>query len=480
MKNHHLLLILPELMLTMLALLSQLSAVIFNNKKNLILNFTIVLAGLIVFATLFLGGEPAIGFNNSFVTNYTTTFCKALVLIFSISSIIIYKNYCRLKDKELKSEFATLILLSSVGIFITISSRNFLLLFCGMELSALTAYVLAGFDLKSSNSSEAALKYFILGALISCLTLFGISFVYGFGGSLDFNHILHVLNQQSSVNIGLVVGLMLFLSGIFFKLAAVPLHMWAPDVYEGAPIYSVAYFATASKIGIVAVLINIITYVIGDYKQISVDLIRIVAVLSMLVGAFGAIRQESLKRLMAYSTVLNIGYVLMGVALHNQQGNLAALQYILIYAVSVLGFFACLITILGAKVDEANFNDLIGLSVSHKFLAAAITIIMFSLIGLPPLAGFFGKYYLFYQAIIQKEFLLVFIAISTSVIAAYYYLKVIKTMYFLDVELKGQQAFLAVEPEYNKTAETTVSNGLLIINYLTLAFVILFSFFVFL
>lgn len=471
MKINQLILILPELTLTMLALLSQLSAVIFNNKKNLIINLTIIFAGLIVFGTLYFGGTEIIGFNNSFATNYTTGICKALVLVFSLSSIIIYKDYCRIADKELKNEFATLILFSTVGIFITISSRNFLLLFCGMELQALTAYVLAGFDLKSSKSSEAALKYFILGALISCLTLFGISFVYGFGGSLEFKHILQTLNQQSSVNIGLVVGIMLFLSGTFFKLAAVPLHMWAPDVYEGAPITSVTYFTTASKIGIVAVLINIITYVIGDYKQISIDLIKIIAVFSMLVGTGGAIRQKSLKRLMAYSSILNIGYVLIGVVLHSEQGNFAALQFTLIYAVSVLGFFACLITILGSKANEANFNDIRGVAANHKVLAAIIAIIMFSLIGLPPLAGFFGKYYLFYQAIIDQEFLLAFIAISTSVVAAYYYLKVIKTMYFIEAEFAGQEEVLEAKPRYC---------GLLLINYITLAFIVLFSFVIFL
>ena len=279
--------ILPEVLLILLALLTQLAAILFNGKAKIITTVTLILSIILVFITLQISCQEAVGFNNSFATNYITGIYKALTLIFTIMTIIIYNDYCKLTSYEFKHEFITLILLSTLGTFIVISSRNFLLLFCGMELQALTAYVLAGFSLNDIKSSESALKYFILGALISCLTLFGISFIYGFGGSLEFSNILQALNQSSHLNIGVVIGLVLFLSSIFFKLSSAPLHIWAPDVYEGSPIASVVYFATAQKIGMVALLLNIMTLVVGEYKQISVDLVKIIAILSMLIGAGG-------------------------------------------------------------------------------------------------------------------------------------------------------------------------------------------------
>nr|WP_250312211.1 NADH-quinone oxidoreductase subunit NuoN [Rickettsia endosymbiont of Oedothorax gibbosus] len=421
--------ILPEIMLTLLALFSQLSAVLFSKKTRIITNITILLSIVLFIACV---QSEAVSFSNSFATNSFTGVCKSCVLLFSVMTMIIYNDYCKITNEKFKTEFITLMLLSTVGIFITISARNFLLLFVAMELQALAAYVLAGFSLHNIKSSEGALKYFILGSLISCLTLFGISFIYGFGGSLDYSNILQKLNQSPQPNIGLVSGLVLFLSGIFFKLSSVPLHAWTPDVYEGSPIHSVTYFAAATKFGNAVVLLNIMTMVVGDYKQISVDLIKITAILSMLIGAGGAIRQTSLKRLMGYSTILNIGYVLLGVALHSEQGNNAALIYIFIYAASVLGFFACLIALLGEKADTANFDDIKGLANSRKALAAGITIIMFSMIGIPPLAGFFGKYFIFYQAIVEEQFTLAFVAIATSIIAAYYYLKIVRSMYFFE------------------------------------------------
>lgn len=456
--------ILPEIMLTLLALLTQLSAVLFSKKIRIITNITILLSIVLFFACV---QSEAIAFNNSFATNSFTGACKSFVLLFSVMTMIIYNDYCKITDEKFKTEFITLVLLSTVGIFITISARNFLLLFVAMELQALGAYVLAGFSLHNIKSSEGALKYFILGSLISCLTLFGISFIYGFGGSLDYSNILQKLNQSPQPNIGLIIGLVLFLSGIFFKLSSAPLHVWTPDVYEGSPIPSVSYFAAATKIGNVVVLLNIMTMVVGDYKQISVDLIKITAILSMLVGAGGAIRQASLKRLMGYSTILNIGYVLMAVALHSDQGSIAALIYMFIYAASVTGFFACLIALLGKKADTANFDDIKGLASSRKALAGGIAIIMFSMIGIPPLAGFFGKYLIFYQAIIEQQFTLAFIAIGTSIIAAYYYLKIVRSLYFFE-------ANKSLQPDLIPTHQ-----GLKFISCLVIGFLLFYSLLIF-
>ncbi|WP_341790493.1 NADH-quinone oxidoreductase subunit NuoN [Rickettsia endosymbiont of Polydrusus tereticollis] len=456
--------LIPELTLILLALFSQFFAVIFTGKNKIIVNTTILLSIIVVFVVLKISGQEAIAFNDSFATNVVTGNYKALVLIFTILTMLIYYDYCATNEEELKNEFFTLVLLSTAGIFVAISARNFLLLFCAMELSALIAYVLAGFKLNDIRSSEGALKYFILGSLVTCLSLFGISFIYGFGGSLEFSDISYKLNTANA-NIGLIVGIVLFLSSLFFKLASVPLHSWAPDVYEGSPISSVTYFATASKIGMVAVLLNVMNLIIGDYHSISVNLVKIIAVLSMIFGALGAIRQTSLKRLMAYSSILNVGYVLVGVALHSVDGDFAAMLYMLIYATGTIGFFACLIALLGSEADKATFETIKGVAANHKALAGAITVIMFSMIGIPPLAGFLGKYYLFYQAINKGEYLLAFVGIFTSVIAAYYYLKIIKTMSFVEnIELVEKK----IPSQY----------GLLLINSIVIVFLLFASFFI--
>lgn len=459
------LIILPELMLTMLALLMQLVAAFYSSSRarKMIAATTTAFAAALIFFILHDSKIEGLEFHNSFAVNQVTKIFKVLVLGFTIMSMIAYQDFCKISADSPKIEFITLILLSTLGIFIAISSRNFLLLFCGLELQALCGYAMAAFNSSSSKSSEAGLKYFILGALLSCLSLFGISFIYGFGGSLQFSVILEMLNGPDNPTIGLVVGVALMLTGIFFKLSAAPLHMWTPDVYEGSPISAVVYFSTAQKIGTLAILFNIIWLIIGDYQQIAINLIRVVAILSMIIGALGAIRQQSLKRLMAYSTVLNIGYVLIGIALHSQEGNFAAGLYMLVYIVGVMGFFACLIALLGKKAEDATFNDICGIAASRKAIAVSISIIMFSMIGLPPLAGFFGKYYIFYQAIAQQEFTLAFVGIATSIIAAYYYLQVIKSMYFAE--------------NLSEIERIPTSQGLLFISCVCVGFILLFSVF---
>ena len=455
--------LLPEITLTLTALLSQFFAVMLQGKNRIVTNITILLTILTIFIILKYSYSESVLYLDyvMFTTNANIANYKAIILIFTIISMIIYRDYSVRSGEPLKFEFITLILLSTVGIFVAISAQNFLLLFCAIELTALTSYILAGFKLSEIKSSEGALKYFILGSLVSCLSLFGISFIYGFGGSLQFSDIFYKLNDNSSVNLGLVIGVVLFLSSIFFKLSSAPLHFWVPDVYEGSPIASVTYFTAASKIGAVAILLNIENLIIKNYHPISYNLIKIIALLSMIFGAFGAIRQTSLKRLMAYSTILNIGYVLIGVLLRTEDGNKAAMLYMLIYAAASIGFFTCLIMLLGKQTDKANFESIQGIAENHKAIAAAICIIMFSMIGIPPLAGFLGKYYLFYQAITQGEFLLAYFGIFTSVIAAFYYLKIIKTMYF------------AEKPNPTKIP---ISYGLLLINFVVIGFLLFGSF----
>ena len=455
---NQIIMIIPEILLAGLAMIMQVMGVYYKRNSRLVAITTIILSFGIICYLLLNSPEHAIGFSGSFVTSADISSYKALILGLTIMSLVVYHDLTKVAESDLRMEFITLILLSTVGVFISISARDLILLFCGLELQALAGYALAAFNSKESKSSEAGLKYFVLGALVSALMLLGISFLYGFSGSMNFSDIKAALNDD--LNIGLVVGAVLVLTGVLFKLSAAPLHIWTPDVYEGAPISAVSYFSVAQKIGMLLVLINIVDAVIGDYTHISVEVIKIVAILSMVVGALGAIMQVSLKRLMAYSTILNIGYVLVAICLHSPLGNSAALTYMLIYAVGAMGFFACLVALFGDKSDVATFEDLKGIAAQRKSLAGAISIIMFSMIGLPPLAGFFGKYLVFYNAVQQGEIILALLGVLTSVIAAFYYLKVIKYMYFM--EAKKEIIYI------------TTNRGLWIVTVVCVAFTMLF------
>lgn len=455
-------LIFPEIVLTSVAMCMQLLAVFFKNHLRLISLLTI--AVLLVLGTYIINFVPQGSifiFSNSFEVSPGIYKLKSLVLFLSIMSIVIYKSLIKISDKVIKVEFITLILLSTVGVFISISARDFIILFCGLELQALSGYAMAAFNNKDVKSSEAGLKYFVLGSLISCLMLLGISFFYGFAGSIYFNDIRAALDGE--FNIGLVVGAIFVLAAILFKLSAAPLHIWTPDVYEGAPVSAVTYFAVAQKVGVLIVLINFVTLVTGNYLRVSVDLIKIAAILSIFIGALGAMMQSSLKRLMAYSTILNVGYVLIAISLHSEEGFRSAIIYMVIYVIGTIGFFACLVALFGKKSDIASFADLQGISAERKTIAASIAIIMFSMIGLPPLAGFFGKYYVFYNAIIQGEVILAVLGVISSVIAAFYYLKVVKYMYFME----------AVE----KTAIIPTNRGLLSVSVISVGFTLFFFIF---
>jgi NADH-quinone oxidoreductase subunit N len=450
--------ILPELLLLVIALTGQMIGV-FSKKPQGSINFMLI--GVIFLTPVIFYSIPyyAEGFDGSIVIDSQISTIKTIILILVAIVILLYQNFCDIAIIEPKSEFVTLILLSTLGLFLAVSTRNFLILFCALELSALTSYALAAFNTTSTKCSEGALKYFILGALISAISVFGISFIYGFSRSLDFADIGNMVNN--SPNIGLIIGLVLFLISIFFKLSAAPLHFWTPDVYEGSPIASVSYFASASKLGSLLILINIMSFVTYDYQEISVNLIKIIAIFSMIIGALGAIKQHSLKRLMAYGAILNTGYSLIAVALNNETGYETALMNMAIYTISVLGFFTLLIALLGTKSDDANFDDIAGAASSRKAIAAALALIMFSMIGIPPFAGFFGKYYIFYQAVKTGEFTLVAVGVITSVISAYYYLKIIKAMYFTNA---------ITEIELIPTRY-----GLLLPSVLTTGFILLFS-----
>ena len=370
---------------------------------------------------------------------------KSCILIASTLILLSHIGHIKNLNQEIQTEFVAIFLLSITGSFVAISARDLIVLFLGLELQSLPAYILAAFATKSVKSSEAGLKYFILGALSSAILLFGASFIYGSVGHLDYEHISTSLEHHH--NIATIIGVSFVLIAIMFKLSVAPFHMWTPDVYEGAPIMSVTIFSSVHKIAAVAVFVNIIALMIGKFSYDFISILKVFAGLSLIVGALGAIFQKSVKRLMAYSAILNVGYIMLAIiaAISLDMWRHSFFTYIVIYAVSVIALFSLLAITFGEKADDLKLNDLSGLGKTKKTAACCISIVMFSMIGIPPLAGFFGKYYVLFDLISIEEYGLVVIAIVASLVAAYYYLRVIKSIYFEEPTTQAVKLPLTLE-----------------------------------
>lgn len=420
----------PEIALLCLACFSAVFA-LFTKHKIAVLKITAALViamifGLFNYASCFTGSA----FDGSFANNSYTILFKEVILIGSALILIAYIGHLKNLSQETQTEFVAIFLLSIAGSFVAISARDIVILFLGLELQSLPAYILAAFATSSIKSSEAGLKYFILGALSSAILLFGASFIYGSVGHLDYAHISESLELHH--NIATIVGISLILIAIMFKLSVAPFHMWTPDVYEGAPIMSVTIFSSVHKIAAIAVLVNILALVMGKFAYDFVSILKVFAILSLIIGALGAIFQTSVKRLMAYSAILNVGYILLAIiaAISIETWRHSLFTYIVIYAVSVIALFLLLAATFGGKADDLTLDDLAGLGKTKKTAALAISLVMFSMIGIPPLAGFLGKYYVLLDLVNIEEYALVIVAIIASLVAAYYYLRVIKSIYF--------------------------------------------------
>ena len=450
----------PEIFLATIVIVLQVIAVSTKISSHAIIR-AVILLGILLITLISCFNYKAVAFANSFVIDKQIIFFKGLIFAISLMIIIIYHDFCKISKAPFQMEFTSLILLSVVGIFISISSRDLLLLFCGLELSSIPAYALAAYG-NNIKSSEAGLKYFILGSLMSCIMLFGFSYIYGYSGSIQFENIGQIVAQKSSLPI--MIGLVMLVFTILFKLSAAPAHFWVPDVYEGSPIVSMAYFATCQKLAALIILFNIINNLLINVPLLSMTIMKYSAILSMIIGTLGALRQQSLKRLIAYSSILNIGYVLIGVCLGNSDGEKAAYVNIIVYLLTLVGFLSCIIALFGESSDDATFDHLKGLAAERKTLAATITILMFSFIGMPPFAGFFGKYYILYSAIKASEINLAIIGLLSSVVSAFYYLKIIKHLYF-------------DKPVKNKKIIPT-HNGLLFVSLITTSFVLFFFIFI--
>ena len=415
--------ILPELSIFIVAI-SLLVLGLFIDNIKLIINLAIV---SILFAILLILFQPIqSAFNNSLVIDEFSKVIKILILIGSLASIIMYHS--SREDLNINLfEFPILILLATIGMMIMVSANDLIAIFIGLELQSLTLYVLAALNRNHLASSEAGLKYFLLGALSSGLLLFGLSYIYGFTGNTNLNLISTTV---TSGNIGLIIGIVFVCSGLAFKVSAVPFHMWTPDVYEGAPTPVTAFFALAPKVAAIALAIRFLIVGFGDISFDWQQIIIFLSIASMVFASFAAIAQNNIKRLMAYSSIGHVGYALIGLACGTFQGTSSLVIYLSIYLIMNIGVFSFILSMKNKGEYFENISDLSGLYKVHPYYSVVITIFMFSLAGIPPLAGFFGKFYIFIAAIESNLLLLAVVGILASVIGAFYYLRIIKVIYF--------------------------------------------------
>ncbi|MBG0793947.1 NADH-quinone oxidoreductase subunit NuoN [Methylocystis sp. H62] len=366
-------------------------------------------------------------FDGAYIDDGFSRFMKALTLIGAIVSILLSVDWLQRNGLE-KFEYPVLIILSTLGMLLLISADNLIALYLGLELMSLALYVMAAFARDDGRSSEAGLKYFVLGALSSGMMLYGASLLYGFAGTVSFAGIAAAVS--TSPPIGVIFGLVFVLAALAFKMSAAPFHMWTPDVYQGAPTPVTAFFASAAKMAAVAITVRIVITAFPGVKDQWRQIIIFIAIASMLLGSFAAIGQENIKRLMAYSSIGHMGFALIGLAAGDEAGVRGVAIYLTIYLIMTLGTFAAILAMRVEGRYVENVSDLAGLSRTNGWMAFFLAMLMFSLAGVPPLAGFFAKYYVLLAAVDAGLFGLAVIGVLASAVAAYYYLRVVKVMYF--------------------------------------------------
>lgn len=422
----------PELLLAVGAMVLLMVGVFSAKERaNTIvtgLSVALLLAALGVLAMFGTMGEA---FNGALVNDPFAVFMKALTLIGSIVALFVAVGFAR-EDRFDRFEFPILIVLSTLGMMLMVSANNMLSLYMALELQSLALYVIAAINRDSGRSTEAGLKYFVLGALSSGMMLYGISLIYGFTGHIGFEQITAALTGADR-SVGLLFGLVFLLAGLAFKISAVPFHMWTPDVYEGAPTPVTAFLAAAPKIAAMALFVRVVVDafqpVTSDWQQIIV----FISIASMLLGAFAALTQRNIKRLMAYSSIGHMGYALVGLAAGSAAGVKGVVIYMTIYLAMTLGTFAFILAM--RRKDEGSveqIDDLSGYASYNPLMATILTLLMFSLAGIPPLAGFWGKWYVFAAAVEAGLYPLAVIGVLASVVGAFYYLRIIKLMWFDD------------------------------------------------
>ena len=418
--------ILPELFLS-ITIMFLLMLGVFIKKSYKLVNFLTILS--LIFAAILIISQPNEVlkiFNDSYIIDELSIFMKVLTLIFCFFVLLSSNEYVK-NNKIDKIEYPIIVLASTLGMLLMISSYDLIVFYLALELQSLCLYILASFKRTDQKSTEAGLKYFVLSALASGILLYGCSLIYGFSGSTNFETIALNLSQA---NTGAVFGIVFIIVGLAFKISVVPFHMWTPDVYEGSPTSVTSFFALTPKIAALCVFIRFMyvpfVNVIDQWQTIIIFL----SVASMVFGAVAAIGQVNIKRLIAYSSIGHMGYALAGLATGTNQGIQSTIIYLTIYLVMNLGAFGCIFMMRREKYYYENINDLSGLSRNHPILSFSFLIILFSLAGIPPLAGFFAKFYIFISVIEVNMYALAIIGLVTTVVSSFYYLRIIKIIYF--------------------------------------------------
>jgi NADH-quinone oxidoreductase subunit N len=418
----------PELIIAIGAMVLLMVGVYSSERSYGIVNALAVLLLIVAGGWMLLWPADGQAFGGAFVSDPFARFMKLLTLLGSALTLVMSTGFAR-EQKFDKFEYPVLVLLATLGMLLMISANDMIALYLGLELQSLALYVVAAINRDNLRSTEAGLKYFVLGALSSGMLLYGVSLVYGYTGNTGFEQIAAALGG-SERQLGLVFGLVFVLAGLSFKISAVPFHMWTPDVYEGAPTPVTAFFAAAPKLAAMALLVRV---VMGAFEPLAVDwqqIIIFISIASMVLGSFAAIGQRNIKRLMAYSSIGHVGFALVGLAANSQAGVRGVAIYMLIYLVMTLGTFAFVLAMRRKEGNVEQIGDLAGLSNTNPVMATILTILMFSLAGIPPLAGFWAKWYVFLAAINAGLYMLAVIGVLASVVGAYYYLRIIKIMWF--------------------------------------------------
>jgi NADH-quinone oxidoreductase subunit N len=393
-----------------------------------VLRYAVALLVLAGIAIASMPDNRVVIFNGSFVMDGFAKFLKILALVGSVGTLLMSGDFLASPDRR-KFEYPVLILLATTGMMLLISAGDLIALYLGFELMSLGLYVVAAFDRDNVRSTEAGLKYFVLGALSSGMLLYGASLIYGFTGTVKF---AGIAQEAANGGIGLTVGLVLLFAGLCFKVSAVPFHMWTPDVYQGAPTPITAFFASAPKVAAIAVFMRVSFSAFPAITTQWQQIIVFVAIASMGLGSFAAIGQRNIKRLMAYSSIGHMGFALIGLAAGTVEGVRGVLFYMAIYVAMTLGTFACIIAMRRADKPFEDITDLAGLARTNPTMAFFLAMLMFSMAGVPPLAGFFAKYFVFIAAIKAEMFTLAVLGVLASVVGCYYYLMIVKIMYFDD------------------------------------------------
>ncbi len=418
----------PEIVLAVLGMFILVFGVL-RRKDSTEICTMMVLGAFLIAGFLMVTRVGGVGYFGQFTVDPFSIFINALVLAGAALTLLLSFDYNR-EQGIARFEYPVLMLFAVVGMMAMASATNLMTLYLSLELQSLALYVMAAFARDELRSSEAGLKYFVLGALASGLLLYGISLVYGFSGSMDFGALARALASPADASPGMIVGVVFVIVGLAFKVSAAPFHMWTPDVYEGAPTPVTAFFATAPKIAAVGLFLRTMVEPFGHLLVSWQLLIEIISIASMILGALAAIGQTSVKRLMAYSSIGHVGYALIGLAVGTPVGIRGTLVYLLVYIFMTAGIWACIIAMRRRGLALERISDLSGLGRNDPAMALAIAVFMFSLAGIPPLSGFFGKLYVFLAAVQAGLWALAIIGVLSSVVAAYYYLRVVRVMYF--------------------------------------------------